>query len=54
MQLVEIVQTSQCVAETRARLEKIGHLADCMGRLAAAERESGATGSTKQRARRTR
>ena len=41
MQLVEIVQTSQCVAETRARLEKIGHLADCMGRLTSEEREAG-------------
>ena len=41
MLLGEIAQTSQRVAETRARLEKISHLADCLRRLSPEEREAG-------------
>jgi DNA ligase 1 len=32
MRLIDIVETSRRVGETRGRLEKIAHLADCLGR----------------------
>ena len=41
MLLADIVQTSQRVSATRARLQKISLLADCLRRLAADEREAG-------------
>ena len=41
MLFAEIVQTSRSVAATRARLQKIAHLAECMRGLAPAEREAG-------------
>ena len=41
MLLADIVSTSRQVTDTRARLKKIGFLADCMSRLEPAEREAG-------------
>ncbi len=38
MLLAEIVNTSSRVSETRSRVQKIGHLADCLRRVAASER----------------
>ncbi len=42
MNLSDLVDTSERVAGTRARSEKIGLLADCLGRLSPPEREAGA------------
>ena len=48
MNLSDLVDTSARVAGTRARSEKIGLLADCLGRLSPPEREAGAAFLTGQ------
>ena len=48
MNLSDLVDTSGRVAGTRARSEKIGLLADCLGRLSPGEREAGAAFLTGQ------